>query len=203
MQILKKIYFASVLVLTCISVSIASTSIDAKTLMPVSNVKDSKFDKELFSKEQFPQMYCLAENIYHESRPDNLAGMAAVADVVLNRVSDARYPNTICEVIQQGPVRESWKTKNDPNLPVEQREFYPIRHKCQFSWYCDGQPDIIYNNDAWRKSQEVAYYMLKQKKWIGLSEGATHYHATYVSPEWSKKFILIGRIGLHIFYRQR
>ena len=41
-----------------------------------------------------------------------LAGQLAVSLVVLNRVKDTRFPNTICEVIEQGfPVRESWKTK--------------------------------------------------------------------------------------------
>ena len=45
---------------------------------------------------------CMALNIYHEARGDNYAGKVAVSDVVLNRVNDTRYPNTICDVIYQG-----------------------------------------------------------------------------------------------------
>ena len=84
------------------------------------------------------EAHCLALNVYYETRSDNLAGMYAVSDVVLNRVRDTRYPNTICEVVYQGPVRESWKTKKDPDLSDEERIYNPVRNMCQFSWYCDG-----------------------------------------------------------------
>jgi len=57
---------------------------------------------ELYAEEDRPQEYCLALNMYFESRGSSVADMAGVSDVVLNRVKDARYPNTICEVIRQG-----------------------------------------------------------------------------------------------------
>ena len=57
----------------------------------------------------FEQITCLADNIYWEARNQPVRGMFAVAFVVDNRVSDTRYPNTYCEVIQQGPTRPSWK----------------------------------------------------------------------------------------------
>ena len=50
---------------------------------------------------------CLAKNMYYEARNQGLAGQLAVSLVVMNRVKDDRYPNTICEVVEQGPVRES------------------------------------------------------------------------------------------------
>ena len=62
---------------------------------------------EVFTENEEPELYCLAINIYHEARADHIAGQYAVADVVLNRVQDTRYPNTICEVVKQGPVKES------------------------------------------------------------------------------------------------
>lgn len=40
--------------------------------------------------------------MYHEARSQGLAGQLAVSLVVLNRVKDKRYPNTICEVVHQG-----------------------------------------------------------------------------------------------------
>ena len=71
---------------------------------------------ELYSEERQPELYCMAMNIYFEARAEPLAGQYAVADVVLNRVQDTRYPDTICEVIKDGPIRESWKTRKDPDL---------------------------------------------------------------------------------------
>jgi len=146
---------------------------------------------------------CLALNVYYETRSDNLAGMYAVSDVVLNRVRDDRYPNSICEVVYQGPVRESWKTKQDPDLPDEERKYNPIRNMCQFSWYCDGKDDIPDDETGWATAQYVAGSILYANKHRGLTEGATHYHATYVKPRWTRDRGMnhVGRIGSHIFYR--
>ena len=47
----------------------------------------------------------------------------------------------------------------------------------------------------------IAYQMIEHGRYRGLAEGATHYHATYVDPDWTKDLTLIGRIGEHIFYR--
>ena len=71
------------------------------------------------------QATCLAKNMYYEARSQGLAGQLAVSLVVLNRVKDNRYPNTICEVVHQGPVRESWKTRGK-NVPESARKYYPI-----------------------------------------------------------------------------
>lgn len=149
------------------------------------------------------QAHCLALNVYYEARGSNLADMYAVSDVVLNRVRDSRYPNTICKVVMQGPVRESWKTKQDPNLPDEERIYNPVRHMCQFSWYCDGKDDIPDDETGWATAQMVAGSILFAKKHRGLTEGATHYHATYVKPDWrnDRGMQHVGRIGSHIFYR--
>ena len=156
---------------------------------------------ELYTESTHPELYCLAMNIYFEAKSEPIAGQYAVADVVLNRVNDTRYPNSICEVVLQGPVRESWKTKKDPDLPKEERKFNPVKHKCQFSWYCDGKADKVRDGDAWRKAQEIAYRIVNESKFRGVTESSTHYHATYVSPKWAPQLDLVGRIGTHIFYR--
>ena len=148
---------------------------------------------ELYTESSHPELYCLAMNTYFEAKSEPIAGQYATADVVLNRVNDARYPNTICEVVLQGPTRESWKTKQHADLPDDQRKYNPVRNMCQFSWYCDGKADKVRDGDAWRKAQEIAYRIV--------TEGATHYHATYVSPNWAPQLDLVGRIGTHIFYR--
>jgi spore germination cell wall hydrolase CwlJ-like protein len=157
--------------------------------------------EEYFTREQDPQAYCLAENIYFESRSDSLAGQAAVADVVINRVHDDRYPNTVCDVVRDGPIRESWKTRNDPDLPDNERVYYPIRNMCQFSWYCDGKKETVNDKKAWIKAQYIAYQMLYADRFRGITEGATHYHAHYVNPNWARKIQFIDNIGSHKFYR--
>ena len=58
------------------------------------------------------------------------------ADNVLNRVQDRRYPAQVCDVIYEGPVKESWKTRQDPDLAEKDRIYYPVRHKCQNGFVC-------------------------------------------------------------------
>lgn len=140
----------------------------------------------LFTPDDRPQAWCLAQNIYFEARGSSRADRIAVADVVLNRVEDTRYPNTICEVVQQGRKHANGQM---------------VRNMCQFSWYCDGKSDWPTDLDSWVKAQQIAYNMIQWQDGRGLTEGSTHYHADYVSPEWSRDLQLTGRIGVHIFYR--
>ena len=156
---------------------------------------------ELYAEEERPQEYCLALNMYFESRGSSVADMAAVSDVVLNRVKDARYPNTICEVVKQAKMKESWKTAKDQDLDDQQRIYHPVRNMCQFSWYCDGKADVPLNQDLWHLVQNMAYLIIWEKKYVGLTEGSTHYHAEYVNPRWASGLHLTGRVGKHIFYR--
>ena len=141
------------------------------------------------------QATCLAENVYHESRNQGTAGWSAVISVTLNRVKDKRFPNTICEVVKQGPTRESWK-KNGT--------YYPIKHKCQFSWYCDGDKDVVHEKDAkiYKDIYNLSYVsLIKGIRILDITDGATHYHADYVSPEWAQTKTKTVEIGDHIFYR--
>lgn len=136
--------------------------------------------------------HCMAKNIYHESRSENLAGKYAVADVVLNRVRDDRYPNSICGVVYQGEHKPSWK---DANLLV------PVRSRCQFSWYCDGKSDIPLESDSWNEAVLISSQIITENKHRGLTEGSTHYHADWIEPYWASSLQSVGTIGSHIFYR--
>ena len=99
------------------------------------------------------QVSCMADNIYFEARNQGTAGWSAVASVTLNRVKDKRFPNTVCEVVKQGPTRESWK-KNG--------KYYPLKHRCQFSWYCDGKKDKVHPMDKnlYKKIKEFSHMIL-------------------------------------------
>ena len=163
-------------------------------------------DPGLYTEQSHPVEYCIALNIYYESRADNLAGKYAVADVVLNRIDDKRFEDTACDVVREGIMYESWKTAQHEDLTDEERIYYPKRNLCQFSWFCDGQPDDPENMSAWRDAQIIAYNIVQFGTFRGITEGATHYHATYVAPNWSLEewrpvYQLVGRIGDHIFYR--
>ena len=157
-------------------------------------------DYNIISQEDEPEAYCLAQNILFESSTEPLAGKIAVALVVLNRVNDSRYPNTVCAVIKEGPVYESWKTRKDQNLKPEERIYFPVRHRCQFSWFCDGKSDNIKPTENWYESQIVALQII-DGKYDDITEGSTHYHATWVSPSWKHTLTFIGQIGDHLFYR--
>ena len=129
---------------------------------------------------------CLALNIYFESRNQPIEGQVAVSQVVLERVKSKKYPDTICEVVFQGPTY-SWSVN------------YPIKDRCQFSWYCDGLSDKPRDEIAWLNSLEVA-----EKVYYGLTDtvkGATHYHSVKVDPWWAKYKVKVKQIGDHIFYR--
>ena len=149
------------------------------------------------------QIFCLARNIYWEARNQSKLGMIAVGRVVINRVNSNRHPNTICEVVHEGPTRESWKTKKDETLADKDREFYPIKNRCQFSWYCDGANDEVRRGEEaiYELSSSIARNIVLHNKWAGIVEGATHYHANYVNPKWGVKDKLTVRIDDHLFYK--
>ena len=84
------------------------------------------------------------------------------------------------------------------------RKYYPIRHRCQFSWYCDGKSDEIpsFDGDIFQLIYEYAeLYLRPDVILIDITDGATPYHADYVFPEWRKSKTKTVEIGDHIFYR--
>ena len=91
----------------------------------------------------------------------------AVISVTINRVNDDRFPNTICGVVRQGPHRPSWKGTG---------EMIPIRHKCQFSWYCDGKPDTVYDEETFEEIYVLTDGVVDGTfEILDITEGATHY----------------------------
>ena len=130
---------------------------------------------------------CLALAIYFEARSEPLEGQAAVASVIINRVLDERFPNTVCEVVTQGPT---YKWKAD----------FPVRHRCQFSFYCDGKSDTPKDEEAYQRATLVAMGVA-MRTIPDFTNGATHYHATYVNPSWASSKRKTAHIGYHIFYK--
>ena len=127
------------------------------------------------------ELSCLAKAIYFEARGEPAAGQMAVGQVILNRTAHEDYPSTICGVVYQNASR---------------------RNACQFSFACDGRPETITNRDAYAEIEQRAKDLLScPPSCGGIAADSTHYHASYVSPTWSRKLTVLGRIGEHIFYR--
>lgn len=126
------------------------------------------------------QWRCLSEALYFEARGEGMKGQLAVAEVILNRVASPKYPSTVCGVVHQGTGR---------------------LNACQFSFTCDGIPDIINEPLAWERAGKIARLMLDGKA-PDLTAGATHFHTTQVRPGWAQVFPQTARIGAHVFYRQ-
>lgn len=130
------------------------------------------------------EITCLADNIYFEARGEGWHGWSAVASVTMNRVSNPKYPNSVCKVVKQ-------KRNN----------------VCQFSWVCDNK---LNNSDkSFRKTK--LYRLIRwhaMNHYIGnhgdTTNGAIFYHSRKIkltSLGLNKKVRLTKTIGNHVFYR--
>jgi spore germination cell wall hydrolase CwlJ-like protein len=125
------------------------------------------------------QHACLSQAIYYEARGETQRGQVAVAEVVMNRVRSAHYPNSICGVVYQGSHRATG---------------------CQFTFTCDGSLNHRPRGRAWDRAQRVATaIMLGYTRPI--TQGATHYHTHAVNPIWNSGLVETTNVGSHVFYR--
>jgi spore germination cell wall hydrolase CwlJ-like protein len=125
---------------------------------------------------------CLADAIYFEARGEVKRGQIAVAQVVMNRVFSGYYPTNVCGVVYQNSHRKL---------------------ACQFTFACDGIPDVITEPDMWTQAKEIARDMLDGKLWLTEIGHSTHYHAYWVHPGWVNEMRKLYKIGVHSFYRPR
>ena len=121
---------------------------------------------------------CLRKALYFEARGESLKGQFAVAEVILNRVDSAAYPDTVCGVVQQGG-----------------------KGGCQFSYVCDGMRDSMSEAAALDEAGRIARVMLDGAPRV-LTLGATHFHTRASNPSWARRFPQTAAIGAHLFYRQ-
>ena len=121
-------------------------------------------------------LMCMAVAVFFEARGEHYQGKEAVANVIINRVEDIRYPNSVCGVVSE--------------------------HKA-FSYTHDGLSDDPTHHTgyrdkiAWVEAQGVAKDALEGNL-LGMT--STHYHTTNVLPFWAKHYSLDTRVGNHLFY---
>ena len=163
-------------------------------LLSTANFVGLDFDT---SKVDPEQAYCLAENIYYESKGEDIRGQYAVASVTLNRANDPRFPNTVCGVVKQTGVSRIGK-----NIV------------CAFSWYCEsnkkGKEIPVRNKDGSINQAVVDQFQIASIIAITVlsgevednTHGATHFHNPHISqPEWRLEMKKTATIGNHTFYK--
>ena len=121
-----------------------------------------------------PELQCLAGAIYFESRGEPLAGQLAVAQVIINRAEDRRFPSSYCGVVYQ---------------------------RSQFSFVKNGRmPRIRTGTRAWTRAKAIAR-IAHRGLWDSEAGDALFFHAKYVKPSWSHRKVATATIDTHIFYR--
>jgi spore germination cell wall hydrolase CwlJ-like protein len=120
--------------------------------------------------------------VYFEARGEAVRGQIAVAQVVMNRVFSPFYPKTVCDVVYQNAGRHL---------------------ACQFTFACDGKPDVVTEPDAWERARHIARDMLDGKLWMPDVAKSTHYHDSWARPNWIGEMRRMDRLGGLIFYRPR
>jgi spore germination cell wall hydrolase CwlJ-like protein len=120
------------------------------------------------------ELRCLAGAVYFEARGEELAGQLAVAQVIINRTEDGRFPRSYCGVVAQ------------PG---------------QFSFMRGSRmPAIRTGSAAWNRAVAIAQ-IAHQGLWVSEAGEAVFFHAKYVRPGWSTRKTRLAQIDTHIFYR--
>lgn len=140
------------------------------------------------------ELHCLALTVYGEARGETAEGMKAVAFVILNRVANRRYPNTVCEVALQPHQFEALA----PSSPLHDMAQMALKGEMTF-------PDM---NNKWirNKIHEIAHEVYHGRT-EDITKGAMHFYAPRVQialgrdhPSWIEQKTLTRRIGGHNFY---
>lgn len=120
------------------------------------------------------ELRCLAGAVYFEARGEALAGQLAVAQVIINRSEDGRFPRTYCGVVAQP------------------RQFSFMRGA--------AMPAVRTGTSAWTRAVAIAQIAHKGL-WQSEAGEAVFFHARYVRPQWSQRKTRLAQIDTHIFYR--
>lgn len=130
-------------------------------------------------------LLCVAMAVYFEARGESqVAGHIAIAEVIENRVRDSRFPDDHCSVV----------------FDAKRWEGHPLKSQCQFTFYCDGKPEVVWDHEAWRKALLIASKSLNGE-FVSVTNGANHYHSVAVDPYWTDAGELTQVIGRHLFYK--
>lgn len=155
---------------------------------------------------------CLARNIFFEAGSEPEEGKVAVGLVTLNRVSDGRFRNTVCGVVNQKlsmsiPKQQIVARTKSFGMVQEKHTVWTKLSVCQFSWRCMFVRDPKSHDDRWLESQRIARELLEDtssfEPWRAKYSSALYFHAISIRPKWAHQKKTVNRIGGHIFYSER
>ncbi|MCP4340897.1 MAG: cell wall hydrolase [Desulfobulbaceae bacterium] len=112
-------------------------------------------------------------NIYHEARGESFEGQIAVAEVVIQRMNDTRWPDTSCEVVWQ-----DW----------------------QFSWTREYEFKDI---NAKRHSIALSAARIAATGTTFAQGADHYHTIDILPPDWADNMEVVNVIGNHIFYRSQ
>ncbi len=114
----------------------------------------------------------VADAVYREAEGEMDLGKCLVAAVIVNRVHDGRWPNSIKGVLEQRAQFSIFDSSNS-------------RSSIQ----------IGADDPNWRRSLLCADMALRgEPGWT-----YNHFHSTAVDPEWNKSAVLRNVVGNHVF----
>lgn len=122
----------------------------------------------------------LARTMWGEARNQGDEGMEAVCRVILNRQGTKDKWKTIEAVITDPKQFSVWNKHNVNNSKARK----------------------VFHNKQYKRALQIARICLYRSH-EDITQGATHYHATYVNPSWSRKLEKTVVIGDHIFYKKK
>lgn len=164
------------------SVAVDPAGVRMAAYTPSEEALKLKYTGESEAEFQERERRCLATAIYFEARGEPIKGQQAVAQVIMNRVRSPLFPDTVCGVVYQGQFQKAG---------------------CQFSFACDGIADVPRDAQQWAVAVRISKQVTEGKVWLPEIGYATHYHATYVRPDWIPIMSKITQVGRHVFYKYR
>lgn len=164
-------------------VTIALLSLTAFTFTPVigiaeaANVKTAKVVHKCTKRDTRENLLACA--MYAESRNQGKKGMAAVGNVVLNRVNDPQFPKTVKGVLYQ-PGQFSYTYKGAFNV-VEKDRWQEAKHIAD---------RLLYLNKNFPEARDAS----------DITKGAKYFKKKSIRTPWEKDMILVYRYKEHQFY---
>lgn len=154
---------------------------DKPKLFPLPNAADKRA-AALYNEMEID---VLARTLWGEARGEGMTGMQAVSNVILNRAEISRklggywWGDNVLQVCQKSFQFSCWN-KDDPNykklISIDESDMYLAT--------------------ALRVARRAMLGFVKDE-----TNGATHYHARNIMPDWAKGKKPTAVIGRHVFYR--
>lgn len=114
------------------------------------------------------ELMCLSKVVYHEARGEPLEGKKAVAHVVMNRVNDKRWPNTVCKVVyQRGQFSHFNKRKRFDNTSQHWMEIAELVIPIYLGLEKDNTGNAVYFNNPRISKSKWFFRKLTKTKDIG------------------------------------